>query len=79
MDNVTVKLDGKITEVGPDYFNFAGNIETTESYGYGGGDVCKNEGDHRFKIAGKPNRWRFSERWGRCDGVADTISLFKLP
>ena len=69
----SVSLEGHITEIGPDYFLFSGDITIL---GAPDADrLCKGNKQWRFAVTQDRKYWRLREfEW--CDGLTDYIDIY---
>jgi len=66
-------LDGKITEIGADYFIFKGKIRITDTPDKG--RVCEKDKVWRFAITQNRSYFRLREfEW--CDGLTDYVDVY---
>lgn len=68
-------LDGKVTEIGADYFIFSGTIRITDAPDKG--RTCEaSRDDWRFAVTQGRPYWRLRTfEW--CDGLTDYIDIYK--
>ena len=66
-------LDGRVTEIGSDYFLFDGIVQMTDTPDRG--RKCEADKEWRFAITQNRPYWRLREfEW--CDGLTDYIDIY---
>lgn len=70
-----VEVDGIVTTVDIDGFDFRGKIVTQVTY-INGGKACTREGDFTFLKKGKRKYWRLQQMDNPCDTAADYVDIY---
>lgn len=70
-----VEVDGIVTSVDIDGFDFRGKIVTQVTY-INGGKACPREGDFTFLKKGKRKYWRLQQMDNPCDTAADYVDIY---
>jgi len=70
-----VEVDGIVTSVDIDGFDFRGKIVTQVTF-LNGGKACPREGDFTFLKKGKRKYWRLQQMDNPCDTATDYVDIY---
>jgi hypothetical protein len=70
-----LKINGRITAIDANQFDFDGTIETQVSH-INGGKPCVRSGKFTFRITGKRKYWRMQQIDNPCDEAADYVDIY---
>lgn len=70
-----VEIDGIVTAIDGDTFDFKGRIVTQVTHIYGG-KACTRDGEFTFLKKGKRKYWRMQSIDNPCDLAADYVDLY---
>lgn len=70
-----LKIDGVITRIGKNFFEFFGIVETRVSH-INGGEPCRRDGMMEFRIKGNRKYWRLADMDNPCDAATDYVDVY---
>lgn len=70
-----LKIDGVITRIGKNFFEFFGIVETRVSH-INGGEPCRRDGMMEFRVKGNRKYWRLQDMDNPCDAVTDYVDIY---